>query len=203
MNRRLKRRILAEELEHRGVNTNCSLSKPWHACLRIEVLWLQCSLYIYKQRRMSGIEIVGLVLGSFPIILNCLDYYQEGLEPLEEWWHFRAHFIDFVDAIKHQMMRYNESIESLLDPIMPNDESIDRLVGDAKDPLWTSPDLAKRLEQRLAGEHGRFLRIMQRMEKEIKGLKKILGIKDGNVRVQRKSPRTRNILIILILIDIT
>lgn len=143
---------------------------------------------------MSGIEIAGLVLGSFPIILNCLDYYREGYEPLEAWWNFRAAFINFVDAIKHQMMRYDDSIKRLLDPIIPDPNSLIRLVQDTKDPRWFDESLNHHLEQRLAGEHGRFLRIMQRMEKDIVGLKKLLGIKDGEVRVQQRFRDSQNIL---------
>lgn len=82
---------------------------------------------------MSGIEIVGLVLGSFPILLNCLDYYRKGFEPLEEWWNFRTRFIAFIDDISHQMMRYNENMIRLLDPIISDNYSLTALVQNAKD----------------------------------------------------------------------
>lgn len=129
---------------------------------------------------MSGIEIAGLVLGSFPIMLNCLDYYRQGFEPLEEWWNFREHFIAFVDDIEHQMMRYNENMVRLLHPIVVESDSLTALVQNAKDPRWTDGSLTHPLEQRLASEHGRFLRIIQRMEEEVGDLKKLLGIKKEN-----------------------
>ncbi|CAD6582253.1 MAG: hypothetical protein ASARMPREDX12_000882 [Alectoria sarmentosa] len=131
---------------------------------------------------MSGIEIAGLVLGSFPIILNCLDYYRKGFEPLEDWWNFRTHFIAFIDDISHQMMRYNGNMIRLLDPIVADSDSLTTLVGNANDPRWIDGSLAHLLEQRLASEHKRFLRIIQRMEEEIRELKRFLGIKDGAVR---------------------
>lgn len=141
---------------------------------------------------MSGVEIAGLVLGSFPIMLNCLDYYRQGFEPLEEWWNFREHFVAFVDDIRHQMMRYNENMVRLLDPIVVKSDSLAALVRNANDPRWTDGSLTHPLEQRLASEHGRFLRIIQRMEEEIRDLKKLLGIRDGNVRTghgfQRSEP---------------
>lgn len=137
---------------------------------------------------MSGIEVVGLVLGAFPIVLNCLDYYREGFEPLEEWWNFRTHFIAFIDDIRHQMMIYHQSIALLLDPIITDPRSLNALVQDATDPRWSNGSLSDLLKQRLvASELERFLRIVQRMEKEIGGLKKLLGIKDGNVRIQQDS----------------
>ncbi|RYP05471.1 hypothetical protein DL765_009835 [Monosporascus sp. GIB2] len=77
---------------------------------------------------MSGIEVAGLVLGGFPILLNCLDYYRKGFEPLEEWWNFRTRFIEFIDNIRHQAMRYNENMYRLLDPIIPDVESLNRMI---------------------------------------------------------------------------
>ena len=136
---------------------------------------------------MSGIEIAGLVLGSFPIILNCLDYYREGFEPLEEWWSFRAHFIAFVDDINHQMMLYDRNMKRLLDPVIVDNDSLTSLVQNAKDPRWTDDSLKDLLEQRLPSQSERFLRIIKRMEEEISGLKKLLGIKDGEVRTERES----------------
>lgn len=67
---------------------------------------------------MSGIEVAGLVLAAFPIILNCLDYYREGFEPLEEWWEFRTSFLAFIDDVSHQMMIFNGDMGKLLDPVI-------------------------------------------------------------------------------------
>lgn len=132
---------------------------------------------------MSGIEIAGLVLGSFPIMLNCLEYYREGLEPLDNWLHFRKHFIAFVDEIEHQMMRYTENMIRLLDPIVKDNDSLVALVHDTADPRWTDDQgtLDKLVKNRLTSEHGRFLRIMHRMDETVRALKKFLGIKDGDV----------------------
>ena len=132
---------------------------------------------------MSGVEIAGLVLGSFPIILNCLDYYRRGFEPLEEWWNFRTRFIAFVDDIRHQMMRYHENMIRLLDPIITDNESLTVLVRDPADPRWRNGSLDGLLEQRLASEHERFFRIVERMNKVVEDLKKRLQIEDGGVRL--------------------
>ena len=131
---------------------------------------------------MSGVEIAGIVLGSFPILLNCLRYYHDGFEPLEEWWNFRTHFIAFVDDIRHQMMRYNDNMIRLLDPIIADNGSLTMLVQDANDPRWTDGSLDTLLEQRLASEYDRFLRIIKRMEEVVVELKKLLRIQDDGVR---------------------
>ncbi|RYP43609.1 hypothetical protein DL770_011551 [Monosporascus sp. CRB-9-2] len=102
---------------------------------------------------MSGIEVAGLVLGGFPILLNCLDYYRKGFEPLEEWWNFRTRFIEFIDNIRHQEMRYNENMYRLLDPIIPDVESLTRMINlPSSDPRWKSGSIQVALEKRLADE---------------------------------------------------
>lgn len=130
---------------------------------------------------MSGIEIAGLVLGSFPILLNCLDYYREGFEPLEQWWQFRTSFLAFTDDIRHQMMRYNENMVRLLDPIISDNESLKTLVQNVADPRWQDGSLDGSLRERLAGEHDRFLRIMDRMSDITKDLKRLLKVESGTV----------------------
>ena len=130
---------------------------------------------------MSGIEVAGLVLGGFPILLNCLEYYKRGFEPLEEWWNFRTRFITFVDDIRHQMMRYHENMIRLLDPIIGDNESLTQLVGDATDSRWLDHSLDSLLEQRLSSELDRFLRIVDRMHDVMLDLNKLLQIEGGQV----------------------
>lgn len=130
---------------------------------------------------MSGIEIAGLVLRSFPILLSCLDHCREGFEPLEEWWNFRTHIIAFVDDIEHQMMKYNENIIRLLDPIISDNDTLTALVRNAQDPRWTDGTLDVLLEQRLASEYGRVVRIVKRMEEAMEDLKKLLRIEEDDV----------------------
>ncbi|MCJ1271276.1 hypothetical protein MMC22_011176 [Lobaria immixta] len=130
---------------------------------------------------MSGIEVAGLVLGSFPILMSCLESYRKGFEPLEEWWNFRTHFITFVDEIRHQEMIYNENMTRLLDPIIADNDSLTALVRNAKEPRWTDGSLNVPLEIRLASEYERFLRIVERMEEVMESLKKLLQVKDSNM----------------------
>ncbi|KUI72164.1 hypothetical protein VM1G_07495 [Cytospora mali] len=128
---------------------------------------------------MSGIDVAGLVLGAFPLILSSLDYYRKGLEPLEEWWNFRTHFIAFIDDVRHQMMRYRENMIRLLDPIIADNDSLKAMVEDPMDPRWSNKTLDKELDERLSSELDRFLRIVTRMHELTLDLYKLLQIEDG------------------------
>lgn len=37
----------------------------------------------------SGLEIAGLVLATLPLIINCLEHYNEGLKPLRNFFNYR------------------------------------------------------------------------------------------------------------------
>ena len=67
------------------------------------------------------------------------------------------------------MMRYNDSLTTL--------------VRDVNDPRWIVGNFNHLLEQRLASEHGRLIRIVHRIEEVVRYLTKLLGIKDGDVRI--------------------
>ncbi|KAF2396577.1 hypothetical protein EJ06DRAFT_569315 [Trichodelitschia bisporula] len=130
---------------------------------------------------MSGVEVAGLVLGAFPIILNCLDYYRKSCEPLSEWWRFRTRFIEFADGIRHQEMMYNSNMMEMLHPIIQDNDCLADLVKNPNDARWSDGSLTTHLERHLAGEHERVLRIIQKMHDLVEELKKLLQIKDNKV----------------------
>lgn len=134
---------------------------------------------------MSGFEIAGAVLGGFPILLNCLEYYREGFEPLNDWWHFRVHFIAFVDDVRHQMMRYHESLIRLLDPIISDNQSLLALIKDPTDSRWKDGSIEALLEDRLPSELDRLFRILNRMQEVMGDLNKLLGINNGKVIITK------------------
>ncbi|KAK1515138.1 uncharacterized protein CCOS01_13331 [Colletotrichum costaricense] len=128
---------------------------------------------------MSGFEIAGAVLGGFPILLNCIDYYRGALEPMDNWWHFRKYLIEFVDDIRHQNMRYHDNLIRLLDPIIPDNESLVNLIRDPTDFRWKDGSLEDHLKDRFPSELDRFLRTIERMHDVMLELYKILQIRDG------------------------
>ncbi|RSL97551.1 hypothetical protein CEP52_010848 [Fusarium oligoseptatum] len=130
---------------------------------------------------MSGIEVAGLVLGAFPIILNCLDYYQKGFKPLEEWWNFRVHFIEFIDDVRHEMMKYNQNLICLLDPIIADNDRLLNLVNNPNDPFWQDKAFEVHLKERLSNQTDRVFSILQNMHSLMEKLNKLLQIEGGQV----------------------
>lgn len=132
---------------------------------------------------MSGFEIAGLVLGGFPILLNILDYYERSFAPLDEWWHFRRHFVQFVDDISQQQMLFQQNLALLLDPVIDDNETFTSLLNDPGATAWEAANLSEILGKRLGLHRTRFLRVLTDMDKLMIKLRKLLGVKDdGSVR---------------------
>ena len=91
-------------------------------------------------------------------------------------------------------MRYNDRMIQLLDHIVPGNGSLATLVRDANDPRWIDGSLNHLLEQRLASEDGRFLRIVEKIEEVVRDLEKLLGIRDGDVHIWHGSRRLQVVL---------
>ena len=130
---------------------------------------------------MSGIEVAGLVLGGFPILLNMLDYYKTCFQPLEEWWKFRREFVAFIDDISQQKMLFEQNLEALLAPIIDTDEEMTRLLQKPTPEAWKQRSLNDALVLRLSVHHERYFRLMERMLETIQKLYKLLGIQSGQV----------------------
>jgi hypothetical protein len=131
---------------------------------------------------MSGLEIVGVVLGSFPILLNVLDYYRQSSQPLQDFVHFRTRLLAFTDKVRHQRMLYRQNMTELLRPTITRAEGRNSLVDDFNDPRWSDGSLEKLLSDRLEGEEDRFIRIVKDMADTLNELKRLLGIQEGRVR---------------------
>lgn len=55
----------------------------------------------------------GLVLGLFPLIVATLEAYEEGFEPLKDWWRFRSEFVQFIHVMGRQAAIFDENLEEL------------------------------------------------------------------------------------------
>jgi hypothetical protein len=61
---------------------------------------------------MSGVEAAGFVLAVFPIVIQLLQQYREGLEPLKTWWKYRKEFLKFSRNVKNQSLVFEGNVEN-------------------------------------------------------------------------------------------
>jgi hypothetical protein len=98
---------------------------------------------------MSGIEIAGLVLGAFPILLYALESYRESAEIFGDWWRVKSVYSKCKQELRYHQLLYEYNIERFLLPLVADDEELRRLMNDPAGAAWEDPRLEEKLQKRL------------------------------------------------------
>lgn len=135
---------------------------------------------------MSGIEIAGLVLAAYPVLVQACQGYKQAFEPLREWYNFKRVFDQYLSDIRNQHLAYRENIEILLSPVVSSQQELNDLLEEHDIEVltarWKSDKLQDALQIRLAHNYSRYMEIMLRMQQVKIKLEHALCIKDGKVR---------------------
>src|SRR5438067_1420163 len=103
---------------------------------------------------MSGIEIAGLVLGGFPLLVSAAEHYKEGWEPLVKWKRFRTEFLHFIDAIDIEKHLFDQMLERFLISADIAQAELQLFLTDPNYEGWQRKELAAALEMRLGHSYG-------------------------------------------------
>lgn len=131
---------------------------------------------------MSGIEVAGLVLAGFPLLISAAEHYRKGFEPLVKWKRFRADFIQFIDAVDIQKQLFNLTLECFLRSADVDENELQLFMEDPSYEGWGRPLLLERLSLRLGPSVDVFLSAINTMNGLMLELQSLLLIKDGEVR---------------------
>lgn len=148
---------------------------------------------------MSGIEIAGLVLGGFPLLISALERYQEGAEILDIWWNFKRAYKKCMRDLKYYKLDFEQILEQCLLPLIVDDEELKTLISNPGGDGWGNPDLEERLKGRLPKSYDLYLEYIKEINEVIEKLKEELGVdKDHSsleyqmLRLKFSVSKTRN-----------
>lgn len=80
---------------------------------------------------MSGIEVAGLLLGVFPLIIAGLDYWRDIAKVGGFYWRIRKEYSKCLRDVQYHQLLYKRNLGELLLPIMNNDaDEVARLVAE-------------------------------------------------------------------------
>lgn len=79
---------------------------------------------------MSGIEIAGLLLGVFPLLISALEHYRESAEVLDDWWQIKKESKKCKNEIKVQELAFENNLERFLLPLVVDDNDIAALIAE-------------------------------------------------------------------------
>lgn len=102
---------------------------------------------------MSGVEVIGLVLGGLPLIISVGEHYKKGFEPLRRWKLFKLVFREFITAVDTQKQMFRLVLINLLAPVQLEPEEKQRLLTIANYEGWHRSDVVEALRSRLGNAH--------------------------------------------------
>lgn len=98
---------------------------------------------------MSGIEVVGIVLGAYPILLETAKDLREVFRDVKTWWCFEREFENFLSAVETEHITYSLNLQILLQDLDIPEEDKERLQVDSNASIWYDPHTQAELRHRI------------------------------------------------------
>ncbi|KFY70030.1 hypothetical protein V499_09534 [Pseudogymnoascus sp. VKM F-103] len=130
---------------------------------------------------MSGVEVIGLVLGGLPLIISVGEHYKKGFEPLRRWKLFKLVFREFITAVDTQKQMFRLVLINLLAPVQLEPEEKQRLLTIANYEGWHRSDVVEALRSRLGNAYDACMDILRTMNEDMVDLQAMMSLKDGTV----------------------
>lgn len=133
---------------------------------------------------MSGIEIAGLILGAFPLLIAALEKHKEAAVALGDWWKIRQIYQECIRLINCERTLFDQNLRGLLGPVLYDHSTLDELVTDPFGEQWRSESLAASLEDLLPTSHEIYIGIIKDFHRYMMAIGLELGLE--NQHFQRR-----------------
>ncbi|KAF3042184.1 hypothetical protein E8E12_008863 [Didymella heteroderae] len=98
---------------------------------------------------MSGVEIAGLVLGVLPLLIQGIESYNEGLDPIKSFMRWDKELPQCIRKLRNQHVHYAQTMRILLEPITAEVELAEMMTDPGSSRLWRDKQMAAKLQDRL------------------------------------------------------
>jgi hypothetical protein len=131
---------------------------------------------------MSGLEVAGVVLGAFPLIISGLEHWRDMAKVSGFFWRIRKEYTKCRSDVKYQKIMFQRNMKELLLPMVAEAE-INELLNDPGGAKWTNNQtLQDQLEGRLQESYGVYTGVIEHMKETIDALRKELCFDDASVQ---------------------
>ena len=110
---------------------------------------------------MSGIEVAGLILGAFPVLLGAIKKNKEVLELIEDWWKVERLYEASWKKVKAQQVLFKRNLVQFLRPIFIDDSLLNELIANPFSEQWDWSNLAASLREHLPMDYESYVDTMQ------------------------------------------
>lgn len=132
---------------------------------------------------MSGIEIVGLVLGALPIIINGIEKYSEGLSAARRLLRPGRELRNMHRATRTELQIFRNTTALLLYRIATESQA-DTLIQTPTSTLWKTPSFELQMRSLLGSSYFTWCEVMTDISNAIKEISVELGLPLNEVRLE-------------------
>lgn len=128
---------------------------------------------------MSGIEIVGIVLGAIPLLISGLEHYAEGADTLKRAYRAGREFRILKQKLDDENLLFRNTITILLAECVDVETQRD-LMKDVDGTTWKKPVVSRALEDRLQDSYCSYILHVKNIRHSLDEFSKRLGITAQN-----------------------
>lgn len=130
----------------------------------------------------TGIEIAGLALAVFPIVVEGIEFYVAGLKTVHRWLRFAKTLENLIRKLKVERVKFQNTCEELLYDICERGE-LQTLLDDPGGSGWQEPHLQVKLKSQLGRSYSSYLECVAVIRNALEDIKHTLELDtDNNVR---------------------
>ena len=134
----------------------------------------------------TGIEVAGLALAAFPLVVDGLTHYVKGLHTIRRWRQFRRELSQYSDAFETQRIWCLDTLELLLDGIIDSKDELAAMIKDPWHALWYTNKYDDRLRTRLDRSFDLFFKLLREVIERLEEFGRRSGL-DSRGKVSRSS----------------
>lgn len=142
---------------------------------------------------MSGVEIVGLVLGAFPLVISAMEHYEKDSKKAKDWWRIRRSYKKDLGKVKDCQLRFRLNLKELLLPLLAEDivnrVEYEQLLANPGGSGWKDDHVESALSERLSDCRERYMEILEEMVETMAGLCKAAKVDDPQFQELLKEPQ--------------
>ena len=140
---------------------------------------------------MSGLEILGVILGAFPLAISAMEHYEDCKKVAGAFYKIRrAHRKDF-GRVKDCQLKFRLNMKELLLPLLADDVvsriEYEQLLASPGGPGWQEDHVEDSLAERLGDCHERYIEILKEMEEAMVLLCKATKVDDEQFQALLKN----------------
>jgi hypothetical protein len=135
-----------------------------------------------QMKRLPAGEIVGVILGSLPLIISAVEHYTDLVQTVSRAVRYKTELKSLKHDLDAESMIFLDTLERVLDGLI-SARQLEDLLNDPSSELWKDKRLNEKLEDRLGRSYSVYLETVVRMLDTIQQFNERLDIDEhGKVR---------------------